>query len=83
MNLLNEEQKYALKCVSEGNNILLTGSAGTGKSYTIKYIIEYLNNANKKYAITASTGTAADYIRQMRDERKTPLEVVKALELRY
>lgn len=59
MNLLNEEQKYALKCVSEGNNILLTGSAGTGKSYTIKYIIEYLNNANKKYAITASTGTAA------------------------
>ena len=59
MNLLNEEQKYALKCVSEGDNILLTGSAGTGKSYTIKYIIEYLNNANKKYAITASTGTAA------------------------
>ncbi len=59
MNLLNEEQKYALKCVSEGKNILLTGSAGTGKSYTIKYIIEYLNNANKKYAITASTGTAA------------------------
>jgi ATP-dependent DNA helicase PIF1 len=37
----------------------LTGSAGTGKSYTIKYIIEYLNNANKNFAITASTGTAA------------------------
>jgi ATP-dependent DNA helicase PIF1 len=43
----------------EGHNILLTGSAGTGKSYTIKYIIEYLNNANKNFAITASTGTAA------------------------
>lgn len=59
MNLLNEEQNHALKCVMEGHSILLTGSAGTGKSYTIKYIIEYLNNANKKYAITASTGTAA------------------------
>ena len=59
MNLLNEEQNHALKCVMDGNSILLTGSAGTGKSYTIKYIIEYLNNANKKYAITASTGTAA------------------------
>ena len=59
MNLLNEEQNHALKCVMDGHSILLTGSAGTGKSYTIKYIIEYLNNANKKYAITASTGTAA------------------------
>ena len=59
MDLLNEEQKYALRSVMEGHNILLTGSAGTGKSYTIKYIIEYLNNANKNYAITASTGTAA------------------------
>jgi ATP-dependent DNA helicase PIF1 len=59
MNLLNEEQNNALKCVMDGHSILLTGSAGTGKSYTIKYIIEYLNNANKKYAITASTGTAA------------------------
>ena len=59
MNLLNEEQNHALKCVIDGHSILLTGSAGTGKSYTIKYIIEYLNNANKKYAITASTGTAA------------------------
>jgi ATP-dependent DNA helicase PIF1 len=59
MDLLNEEQKYAVSSVMEGNNILLTGSAGTGKSYTIKYIIEYLNNANKNFAITASTGTAA------------------------
>jgi ATP-dependent DNA helicase PIF1 len=59
MNLLNEEQNHALKCVMDGHSILLTGSAGTGKSYTIKYVIEYLNNANKKYAITASTGTAA------------------------
>ena len=59
MNLLNEEQNNALKCVMDGHSILLTGSAGTGKSYTIKYIIEYLNNANKNFAITASTGTAA------------------------
>ena len=59
MNLLTEEQRYAVSSVMEGNNILLTGSAGTGKSYTIKYIIEYLNNANKNFAITASTGTAA------------------------
>jgi hypothetical protein len=33
--------------------------------------------------IMAATGTAADYIRQMRDEHKTPYQVVQALELRY
>jgi ATP-dependent DNA helicase PIF1 len=59
MELLNKEQKYAIECVKEGENILLTGSAGTGKSYTIKYIIEYLKENNKKFAVTATTGTAA------------------------
>lgn len=59
MELLNKEQKYAIECVMEGSNILLTGSAGTGKSYTIKYIIEYLKENNKKFAVTATTGTAA------------------------
>jgi hypothetical protein len=33
--------------------------------------------------IMAATGSAADYIRQMRDEHKTPHQVVQALELRY
>jgi ATP-dependent DNA helicase PIF1 len=59
MELLNKEQKYAIDCVMGGANILLTGSAGTGKSYTIKYIIEYLKENNKKFAVTATTGTAA------------------------
>lgn len=59
MELLNKEQKYAIECVKDGCNILLTGSAGTGKSYTIKYIIEYLKKNNKKFAVTATTGTAA------------------------
>ena len=59
MELLNKDQKYAIECVMEGSNILLTGSAGTGKSYTIKYIIEYLKENNKKFAVTATTGTAA------------------------
>ena len=47
MELLNKEQKYAVDCVMNGCNILLTGSAGTGKSYTIKYIMECLRNNNK------------------------------------
>ncbi len=33
--------------------------------------------------IMVATSTTADYIRQMRDEHKTPYQVVQALELRY
>jgi len=56
---MNWEQQKAYDAVIEGKNILLTGSAGTGKSYTIQHIIQYLKENQKKYAITATTGTAA------------------------
>lgn len=56
---LNEKQKTAIELVKENKNIFITGSAGTGKSYVLKYITEYLKNTNKKYAITALTGCAA------------------------
>jgi ATP-dependent DNA helicase PIF1 len=59
MELLNNEQKYAVDSIKDGYSIFLTGSAGTGKSFTIKYIMEYLRNNNKNYALTAMTGTAA------------------------
>lgn len=59
MEHLNNEQKYAVDSIKEGYSIFLTGSAGTGKSFTIKYIMEYLRNNNKNYALTAMTGTAA------------------------
>ncbi len=57
--MLNEKQQEACSAVSEGRNILLTGPAGTGKSFTIKHIIEILKESGKKYAMTATTGTAA------------------------
>lgn len=59
MTELNSKQLEAYNAVKAGDNILLTGSAGTGKSYTIKHILQMLNDNNKKYAITATTGCAA------------------------
>jgi ATP-dependent exoDNAse (exonuclease V) alpha subunit len=59
MLLMNEKQKEALSIVKNGYNLFLTGSAGTGKSYTLKGIIQYLENTNKKYGLTALTGCAA------------------------
>jgi len=57
--MLNVKQQYATDEVLKGQNILLTGPAGTGKSYTIEYIINSLKNNNKNYGMTATTGTAA------------------------
>jgi ATP-dependent DNA helicase PIF1 len=57
--MLNEKQKLAVEQTMNGENILITGPAGTGKSYTIKYIIELLKTHNKNIGLTATTGTAA------------------------
>jgi ATP-dependent DNA helicase PIF1 len=59
MDLLNNKQLYAVEQTIKGENILITGPAGTGKSYTIKYIIELLKADNKNIGLTATTGTAA------------------------
>lgn len=57
--LLNTKQQLAVAQTMNGDNILLTGPAGTGKSFTIKYIIELLKANNKNVGLTATTGTAA------------------------
>lgn len=58
-------QSTALDIIKSGQNVFITGSAGSGKSYTLKKYIEYLkeNNVDDSYiAITASTGIAATQI---------------------
>jgi len=59
MDLLNEKQRLAVEQTINGENILITGPAGTGKSYAIKFIIELLHNNKKNIGLTATTGTAA------------------------
>jgi len=56
---MNEKQFDALNVVKSGKNLFLTGSAGTGKSFTLKAIIDYLKLNNINYGITALTGCAA------------------------
>jgi ATP-dependent DNA helicase PIF1 len=59
MALLNNKQRLAVEQTINGENILITGPAGTGKSYTIKHIIELLQANCKNIGLTATTGTAA------------------------
>ena len=56
---LNEKQKEAVNSVYNNDNIFLTGSPGTGKSFTLGRIVKALKLIKKKYGITALTGTAA------------------------
>jgi ATP-dependent DNA helicase PIF1 len=53
------QQKIAFAKVSAGDSIFITGSAGTGKSYLLKKIIEDWTSREKQFAVTATTGIAA------------------------
>lgn len=53
------DQEKALEMLKTGENIFLTGSAGTGKTFLLNRFIEYLKKEGKNVGITASTGIAA------------------------
>lgn len=58
-----KKQREAIRHIICGKNAFLTGPAGTGKSYVLKYYIEWFkenkeNNNNKIY-ITSTTGLSA------------------------
>lgn len=55
-NNLTESQEMALKHISDGENIILTGAGGSGKSYLISVIKELYG---KETLFVASTGIAA------------------------
>lgn len=58
---LSPEQARATALVAEGHNVFLTGGAGTGKSYTLKVVLETLklHHGTEHVFVTASTGIAA------------------------
>ncbi|CAE6533978.1 unnamed protein product [Rhizoctonia solani] len=56
---LSQEQKYILGMALARKSLFFTGSAGTGKSFLLKKIIETLRQRGIKVAVTASTGLAA------------------------
>lgn len=54
---LSETQKLVIDSIEAGNNIFVTGAAGTGKSYLLHFLREKFKNKNLH--ITATTGIAA------------------------
>ena len=58
---LSDEQMGALRAIQAGESIFLTGGAGTGKSFTLRTIIEMLQLIHSKESVfvTGTTGLAA------------------------
>jgi len=56
------KQKEALAILEAGHNVLLTGPAGSGKTFLLNQYIAYLKKNKVGVAITASTGIAATHI---------------------
>lgn len=55
-------QKQALDILKTGQNVFLTGAAGSGKTYVLREYIKWLRAHGIEPAITASTGIAATHL---------------------
>ncbi len=56
------KQKKALEILKKGNNVLLTGAAGSGKTFVLNKFISHQRKKEINTAITASTGIASTHI---------------------
>lgn len=57
------QQKTALKLLKSGENLFITGSAGTGKTYLLNSYIDYLKERRIYPTVVAPTGIAASHLK--------------------
>ena len=56
------DQELALAILLSGKTALLTGPAGTGKTYLLNNFVTQARAVGKKVAVTATTGLAATHL---------------------
>ena len=56
------DQELALAILLSGKTVLLTGAAGTGKTYLLQNFIRQAKADGKKVSVTATTGLAATHL---------------------
>lgn len=55
-------QARAIEIMLSGDNVLLTGQAGSGKTWTINEFVKQAKRKHKKVVVTATTGLASSHI---------------------
>jgi ATP-dependent DNA helicase PIF1 len=55
-------QSLALEIMLSGENVLLTGPAGSGKTFVLNQFIKLAKSEGKKVSVTATTGLAATHL---------------------
>jgi ATP-dependent DNA helicase PIF1 len=56
------DQVLALEIMCSGESVLLTGPAGSGKTYLLNKFIRWAKSEGKKVSVTATTGLAATHL---------------------
>lgn len=56
---LNSDQKVAFNMLCKGDNVFISGQAGTGKSYLLNCFLKYMHSNKKNVIVTAPSGIAA------------------------
>lgn len=75
---LTDEQERILEMACKQDVMMLTGSAGTGKSQTTKAIIEMLEANNYTYTLLSPTGIAAKRLREATDREASTIHMFLA-----
>lgn len=75
---LTNEQAHILEMACKQDVMMLTGSAGTGKSQTTKAIIEMLEANDHTYTLLSPTGIAAKRLREVTDREASTIHMFLA-----
>lgn len=59
MTSLSPEQEFAFSKLKKGENLFISGPGGSGKSYFIKYIVEYFHKHGIIHQVTSTTGCSS------------------------
>jgi exodeoxyribonuclease V alpha subunit len=66
--VVNTEQIMAVVCAAQSKMFILTGGPGTGKTTTLKMIVNWFKSKNKNVILSAPTGRAAQRITEISGE---------------